>query len=119
VLNSSNPYFRQVELMLALMPLVEPESCFGLKGGSAINLFVRDLPRLSVDLDLTFLPLKDRAQSLAEMDAALGRIGATITRAMPGAVVRQIGAAPGERTKLIVTREGGSIARVAWGCGPT
>ncbi len=57
MLNSSNPYFRQVELLLALMPLVEPESCFGLKGGSAINLFVRDLPRLSVDLDLTFLPL--------------------------------------------------------------
>ena len=106
MLNSSNPYFRQVELLLALMPLVGPEACFGLKGGSAINLFVRDLPRLSVDLDLSFLPVKDRSQSLAEMDAALGRIGATITRAMPGAVVQQIGAAPGERTKLLVTRDG-------------
>lgn len=49
------------------MPLVGPETCFALKGGSAINLFVRDLPRISVDLDLTFLPVKDRAQSLAEM----------------------------------------------------
>lgn len=106
MLSSSNPYFRQVELLLAVMPLVGSEACFGLKGGSAINLFVRDLPRLSVDLDLTFLPLKDRAQSLVEMDAALGRIGATITRAMPGAVIRQIGVAPGERTKLVVTRDG-------------
>ena len=61
MLNSSNPYFRQVELLLAPIPLVGPEACFGLKGGSAINLFVRDLPRLSVDLDLTFLPVKDRA----------------------------------------------------------
>jgi len=106
VLNSSNSYFRQVELLLALMPLVGPEACFALKGGSAINLFVRDLPRLSVDLDLTFLPVKDRAQSLAEMDATLGRIGATITRAIPGAVTQQSGATPGERTKLLVTRDG-------------
>ena len=25
-----------------------------LKGGTAINLFIRDLPQLSVDIDLTF-----------------------------------------------------------------
>jgi hypothetical protein len=106
MLNNSNPYFRQVELLLAVMPLVGPETCFALKGGSAINLFVRDLPRISVDLDLTFLPVKDRAQSLAEMDAALDRIGTAITRKMHGAVVQQSGGAPGERTKLLVTRDG-------------
>lgn len=46
MLSRSNPYFRQLELLLALMPLAGRESCFALKGGSAINLFVRDLPRL-------------------------------------------------------------------------
>ena len=45
---------------------------FALKGGTAINLFYRDLPRLSVDIDLTYLPIKDRADSLAEIDAGLG-----------------------------------------------
>jgi predicted nucleotidyltransferase component of viral defense system len=33
------------------------ETCFALKGGTAINLFVRDMPRLSVDIDLTYLPM--------------------------------------------------------------
>ena len=52
MLNRSNPYYKQVELLVALMPLVGQEKCYALKGGSAINLFVRNLPRLSVDLDL-------------------------------------------------------------------
>jgi len=63
VLNNSNPYFRQVELLLAVMPLVGPETCFALKGGSAINLFVRDLPRLSVaELEETRRTLVDMVQ---------------------------------------------------------
>ena len=88
MLNRSNPYYRQVELLVTLMPLVGQKKCFALKGGSAINLFVRNLPRLSVDLDLTFLPVKDRARSLAEMEHALGRIRAAVTRALPGAAVQ-------------------------------
>ena len=63
MLNNSNPYFRQVELLLAVMPLVGPETCFALKGGSAINLFVRDLPRLSVaELEETRRTLVDMVQ---------------------------------------------------------
>lgn len=104
VLNRSNPYYKQVELLVALMPLVGQEKCFALKGGSAINLFVRNLPRLSVDLDLTFLPVKDRAKSLAEIDDALGRIRVAVTRAMPGVEVQQAGGRQGERTKLFILR---------------
>ena len=106
MLNRSNPYFRQMELLLALMPLVGRESCFALKGGSAINLFVRDLPRLSVDLDLTFVPVKERAQSLAEMDAALARMAGTIGKTLPGVEIQPGAGGPGERTRLIVKREG-------------
>lgn len=106
MLNRSNPYYRQVELLVTLMPLVGQEKCFALKGGSAINLFVRNLPRLSVDLDLTFLPVKDRARSLAEMEHALGRIRAAVTRALPGAAVQQAGGRQGERTKLFILRNG-------------
>ena len=57
-------YRRQVALLLRTMPFIAQETSFALKGGTAINLFVRDLPRLSVDIDLTYLPLLPRARSL-------------------------------------------------------
>ena len=46
-------YRQQVALLIRTIPFVAQEQCFALKGGTAINLFVRDLPRLSVDIDLT------------------------------------------------------------------
>ena len=52
MLSADNPFYRQVVLLVELLPLVVREPCFALKGGTAINLFVRDLPRLSVDIDL-------------------------------------------------------------------
>ena len=45
-------YRAQVRLLLGVLPFVAEEKDFALKGGTAINLFVRDLPRLSVDIDL-------------------------------------------------------------------
>jgi hypothetical protein len=45
------------------LPFVAVEKSFALKGGTAINLFVRDLPRISVDLDLVYLPVADRDTS--------------------------------------------------------
>lgn len=61
---SNTPWFRLVQLLVRLLPLVSEEHCFALKGGTAINLFVRDLPRLSVDIDLAYLPLELRSQAL-------------------------------------------------------
>jgi len=75
-------YRRQVGLLVRTLPYVAEEECFALKGGTAINLFVRNLPRLSVDIDLTYLPVADRDQSLAEIDDALRRIGARIKSVM-------------------------------------
>ena len=69
-------YAEQVRLLLDVLPAVAAEPDFALKGGTAINFFHRDLPRLSVDIDLTFLPIEERARSLAGIDAALGRIAA-------------------------------------------
>jgi len=57
-------YRRQVGLLVRVIPLVAAEACFALKGGTAINLFVRDMPRLSADIDLTYLPVAGRAASL-------------------------------------------------------
>jgi predicted nucleotidyltransferase component of viral defense system len=77
----SKKYKNQVALLMSVMPAVAKENCFALKGGTAINLFIRDLPRLSVDIDLTYLPIADRAKSLTEIDEALKRIGVRINSA--------------------------------------
>lgn len=77
-------YREQVQLLVQILPFVADEACFALKGGTAINLFIRDLPRLSVDIDLTYIPLKSKADSLTEIDASLKRIGHEIRKALPG-----------------------------------
>jgi hypothetical protein len=45
-------YIKTVRLLLAVAPVLFKDGPFVLKGGTAINLFLRDMPRLSVDLDL-------------------------------------------------------------------
>jgi len=71
-------YQDQVKLLLDILPFVAEESCFALKGGTAINLFEWDLPRLSVDIDLTYVPTQGRDEALATISEALGRIKARI-----------------------------------------
>ena len=60
-MNSNNAnaqiYRQKVELLLRLMPIVMEEGVFAVHGGTAINLFLMDLPRMSVDIDLTYVPL--------------------------------------------------------------
>lgn len=76
-------YRAQVALLVRVIPFVAREDCFALKGGTAINLFIRDMPRLSVDIDLTYLPVKPRPESLAEIDAAMARIAGNIRAGIP------------------------------------
>ena len=83
------PFFKQADLLIQVMPFVNAESCFALKGGTAINFFVRDFPRLSVDIDLVYLPVEDRPTTLRGIDAALQRIAAKIRRSMPAVLVRK------------------------------
>lgn len=85
----NTPFLRQADLLVQVVPFVNAEACFALKGGTAINFFVRDFPRLSVDIDLVYLPLEDRPTTLRGIDAALQRIVAKIHRAMPGVQVRE------------------------------
>ena len=53
-------YFKQAELLLRILPLIDREAAFAMKGGTAINFFARDLPRISVDIDLVYLPVGER-----------------------------------------------------------
>lgn len=57
---------------------------FAVHGGTAINLFCRNLERLSVDIDLTYIPIKERDESLADINAHLSRLKKDIEQAVPG-----------------------------------
>lgn len=79
-MNKQSPYYKQVSLLIRLIPVIEKEACFALKGGTAINLFVRDFPRLSVDIDLAYLPLEPRDIALTNVRNALMSITANINK---------------------------------------
>ncbi len=103
-------FSREAELMLRTIPFVARERCFALKGGTAINLFVRDFPRLSVDIDLVYLPLESRERSLAEISAALDRIAAELAKAFPDARITKVNRmGSGLTAKLVVRRQGVQI----------
>ena len=67
-------YVDQIRLVLRCLPEISKQTCFALKGGTAINLFLRDLPRISVDIDLSYLPIKPRNESLQGISNALKSI---------------------------------------------
>lgn len=67
-------YRQKVELLLRILPFVTDEDCFAIHGGTAINLFVKNLYRLSVDIDVTYIPIEDRDISLKRISEALLRI---------------------------------------------
>ncbi|MBI4207143.1 MAG: nucleotidyl transferase AbiEii/AbiGii toxin family protein [Betaproteobacteria bacterium] len=65
-------YLDTARLLTQVAPLVFADSIFALKGGTAINLFVRDVPRLSVDLDLVFVNHRlEREEALARINESI------------------------------------------------
>lgn len=98
-------YKDQVILLLSVLPEVAKEQCFALHGGTAINLFVRDMPRISVDIDLTYLPIEDRKTSLENIAAALLRIKDRIQAMLPDVHIEH----KQETGKLLISRVRTSI----------
>ncbi len=80
-------YNRQVGLLLDVLPIVAKSKVFALKGGTAINFFFRDCPRLSVDIDLHYLPLNSREEALTDIRDHMGMIKSGIEKSMPDAKV--------------------------------
>lgn len=83
----NNAYRLQATLLLQCIPFVAEENCFALKGGTAINFFVQNFPRLSVDIDLAYLPIQPRKESLQHIDDAMGRISKRIRENLPGTAI--------------------------------
>src|ERR1700688_3377818 len=99
-------YLDSARLLARVAPLVLVDDTFALKGGTAINLFVRDMPRLSVDLDLVFpdhtLP---REQALKRINEAIRQSAARLQK--QGFQTHAPAVADSGETKLLVRR--GSI----------
>jgi predicted nucleotidyltransferase component of viral defense system len=87
---SAKNYEDQVRLLVRAIPEIAREDIFALKGGTAINLFVRDLPRLSVDIDLVYLPVADRESSLQAVRDGLERVAGRLERGGRMAVERRL-----------------------------
>jgi len=77
-------FAQKVDLLLRLLPLIMEEKVFAVHGGTAINLFLRNLPRYSVDIDLTYIPLADRKKSIDDINFHLKSISEKACKAFPG-----------------------------------
>lgn len=96
-------YRQQVTLLIRTIPAIAIEDCFALKGGTAINLFIRDMPRLSVDIDLAFLPVAPWQESLAAIEEALLRIKHRLEASLAGMhAVESRAQGDGPLTRLVV-----------------
>jgi hypothetical protein len=73
----------QVALLLEAPPIVNRQSKFALKGGTAINLFVRNFPRLSIDIDLAYIPIAPRRVSVMNINLSLGKYTGKYTGKYP------------------------------------
>jgi predicted nucleotidyltransferase component of viral defense system len=84
---SNNHYHKQVALLISVIPEIALDHRFALHGGTAINLFDRDMSRLSVDIDLTYIPIEDRETSFTNISVALTNIKSTIEKRLQGSRV--------------------------------
>lgn len=106
-MDKTAPYYRQVALLVRALPYVANETCFALKGGTAINLFIRDFPRLSVDIDLAYIPLESRETALHNVREALTRIAAELEAQAGISAVLQANNA--DEMRIIVTSDDAQI----------
>ena len=101
----NDTYRTTARLLCQVAPVVMADNVFALKGGTAINLFLRDMPRLSVDLDLVFPDHRPaRTEALATINESLRAAKARLTQL--GFDVDAVSARDMGETKLLVRRDG-------------
>lgn len=111
-MNIDPVYEAKVNLLLRVLPHIAEEEIFALKGGTAINLFVWDMPRLSVDIDLCYTPLDSRNIALQNISAGLGRIKSRLKQAIPEVNVQAMTQKDGTEAKLTVLLPGVDAAEI-------
>ena len=97
-------YVDTVRLMLEVAPEVFASGRVAMKGGTALNFFVQDMPRLSVDIDVVFVPHQTpRDTALAEIANELSALQTRINRR--GIRAELTSSKTGDETKLFVRRD--------------
>ncbi len=98
-------YLDTVRLLIDAAPFVFTQQCFALKGGTAINLFLDEMPRLSVDIDLVFTDLShtDRDSALIAIENALHEIADLLQKRL-GVTVRPTTSGSDHESKLFISR---------------
>lgn len=97
-------YTAQVDLLLDVLPVINQFENFALKGGTAINLFIRDMPRLSVDIDLAYLPVEPRDVFLKNLEAEIIRMKREVEN--QNLIVRESRTKEKLLSKLFIERDG-------------
>ena len=80
----NNIYAQKVDLLLGIIPIIFQEKSFAIHGGTAINLFEKEMLRYSVDIDITYVPLEDRKTSIQNINQKLKVIAERIERTLKG-----------------------------------
>lgn len=103
-------YIHQVALLLQILPIIGEREEFAIKGGTAINLFIRNMPRLSVDIDLTYIPLQDRDSSLMGITTGLQAVADRLSSFIPKQQIKKIlGPVKGTVTTLVIETPHASV----------
>lgn len=101
-------YKKQVDLLLRLLPEVAKERNFALHGGTGINLFELNLPRLSVDIDLTYTTFGERSKDLQTIRMLLGELKKRIQNRIP-TIVFSDPIVAAENLKILCTTKEASV----------
>ena len=103
---NKNLFHQQAELLISILPYMTKDTDFALHGGTAINFFVRDMPRLSVDIDLTYLRLSSREETIKAISDQLKSISKRISSSMPSVLIEEKAESPkGLISKLFVKKQ--------------
>jgi len=89
-------FVKQVELLLRVAPEISKIEEFALHGGTAINLFYHNMPRLSVDIDLTYIPVDNRTNDLHNISLLLNKLSERLKKTIPAIQIHSKNRGDGE-----------------------
>ncbi|SRR6056297_2210282 len=109
---NDNIFKKQADLLLSVLPYISADKDFALHGGTAINFFFRDMPRLSVDIDLTYLPKVQRQEALAGISDGLKALSKKVIKGMPETSIEEKTGAEDNLVKKLMIRKDSALVKI-------
>jgi len=82
-------YKQQVGLLLKIIPTLAEIDNFAIHSGTAINFYMLDLPRYSVDIDVTYIPITPREESFEGIHKGLSDLKEKIKSVVPDITITE------------------------------